>query len=427
VTLTTLVSGQPGVTPMGTVSLVDTANGQQTNLASGVALTNGTATTQVVLPAVEANAITATYSGDSDNGPSTSPAETAFVVPVAHQLAVTQLRFSGPGATGRGIDDWYVNLVNKTAFPLQLAGWNVNVAYSDGGTAGLPMPAGLTLPPGGAYLAAGSDYSLDQVAFPDFAFNGQLSDDIIGAQIVPPNGGAAVDEVGYPNAPPGYQGSAGALPTLTPAVPSPGVQYAFVRHGSQAVPVDTNDNGADFSLVSVGGGTVGGQTAVVGTPSPLSTTSGVEQANATMPSTLFDPAQPASACPNRIYIPGTAGGRGTLVVNRTITNNTGHIITLAGLRITSLTQQGGPPATGHAWLRAVPTTVTTSPCGGPMGQPLTLNGPAGTGTDGGLGTTLSPPVPFMPPGATITVAFQFAVDQGGPFTFGYDVDILLNT
>ena len=427
VTLTAIVSGQTGMTPTGTVSFVDTANGRETDLASGVALTNGTASTQVVLPAVEANAITATYSGDSGNGPSTSPAETAFVVPVAHQLVVTQLRFSGPGATGRGIDDWYVNLVNNTAFPLQLAGWILGVAYSDGGTAGLPMPTGLTLPPGGAYLAAGSDYSLNQVAFPDFALSDQLSADIIGAQIAPPNGGAAVDEVGYPNAPSGYQGSAGALPTLTPAVPSPGVQYAFVRHGSQAVPVDTNNNGADFSLVSVDGGTVGGQTAVVGTPSPLSTTSAVEQANATMPSTLIDPAQSASACPNRIYIPGAAGAPGTLVVNRTITNDTGTIITLGGLRITSLTQQGGPPTTTHAWLRAVPTTVTTSPCGGPMGQPLTLNAPAGTDGDGGLGTTLSPANPFLPPGGSITVAFQFAVDQGGPFTFGYDVDILHNT
>jgi hypothetical protein len=340
---------------------------------------------------------------------------------------VTQLRFSGPGAKGRGIDDWYVNLVNKTAFPLQLAGWNVNVAYADGDTAGMPMPAGLTLPPGGAYLAAGSDYSLDQVAFPDFAFGGQLSADMVGTQIVPPNGGAAVDEVGYTNAPPGYRGSAGALPLLTPMVPSPGVQYAFVRHGSQSVPVDTDNNGADFSLVSVNGGTIGGQTAIVGTPSPLSATSAAQQANASMASTLIDPAQPASACPNRIYIPGTSGGPGTLVVNRTITNNTGTIITLAGLRITSLSEQGGPPATGHAWLRAVPTTVTTSPCGGPMGQPLTLNEPSGANSDGGLGTTLSPANPYLPPGGSISVAFQFAVDQGGPFTFGYDVDILLNT
>ncbi len=322
---------------------------------------------------------------------------TATVNPVAHQLVVTQLRFSGPGATGRGIDDWYVNVVNNTAFPLQLAGWILGVAYSDGGTGGLAMPAGLTLPPGGAYLAAGSDYSLDHVAVPDFVLSDQLSADIIGAQIVPPSGGAAVDEVGDSNAPPGYQGSAGALPTLTPAVPSPGVQYTFVRHGSQAVPVDTDNNGADFSLVSVNGGTVGGQTAILGTPSPLSDRFRRPEANAARPSALFDPAQPASACPNRIYTPGTAGGPGTLVVNRTITNTTGKLITLGGLRITSLSEQGGPPATGHAWLRAVPTTVTTSPCGGTIGQPLSLNGPGGATSDGGLGTTLSPNNPYLPP------------------------------
>jgi hypothetical protein len=178
-------------------------------------------------------------------------------------------------------------------------------------------------------------------------------------------------------------------------------------------------------LVSVNGGTVGGLTAVLGTPSPLSATSGVQQANAAMPSTLFAPAQPASACPNRIYTPGTAGGPGTLVVNRTITNNTGKIVALR-LRITSLSEQGGPPATGHAWLRAVPTTVTNTSCPGGMGQPLVLNAPAGTGGTGGLGTTLSPNNPYLPPGGSISVAFQFAVDQGGPFTFGYDVDVILS-
>ena len=44
---------------------------------------------------------------------------------------------------------------------------------------------------------------------------------------------------------------------------------------------------------------------------------------------------------------------------------------------------------------------------------------------GGLDTTLKIPLPGgLAPGASVSIAFSFAVDQPGAYWFGYDVDAL---
>jgi YVTN family beta-propeller protein len=428
VTLTASITPTSG--PTGTVTFTDTANGIMSTVASNVPLANGTASTSLVLPAVGANSITATYSGDSTYQPETSAPQTVTVNPVAHQLVVTQARFSGPGSSSTP-DDWYVDVMNNSAFTQQLTGWNVNLALGGTSTFSIPL-LGVTLAPGASYLMAGSAYSLDQVATPDFVVGTQFSG-LVGVQVAPP-GAPPVDQVGYSNAPVGYQGWAGGLAPLSG--PSPGVQYAFVRHGSQAAPVDTDNNATDFSLVSTTGGTVGGVQSLLGAPSPLSTTS-PQQVNANASSAMFQANVSASTCPNRIYTPAGTSTPATMVVNRTITNTSAVTLTTMKLRITNITEQNGPPnpSSGHAWLRLISSATTTYPntsC--PMAQSgtaqgTTLDSPSTADSGGGLGSTVTVPLPLqsdgthsLPTGQSVNVALAFDVDQGGTFSFGYDVD-----
>jgi hypothetical protein len=411
VTFTATVPGLSGVPPpTGTVYFDDgTATLGSASLA--VAGGNDQATFTISSLSVGSHQITAIYLGDGNYPGGYSAPVDQQVNAAPHSLVVTQARFSGPGTGGNDPGDSYVDLANTSAAPMSLAGWTLKAATAGGGTpTTIALPAAVTLLPGQSLLVAGGAYSLDTaptlVAAPDLA--NALPSNTLGVQVDPPTG-APVDVVGYRTAPAGYHGAAGGL---APLGDTGAAQYAFVRHGSQAVPVDTDNNAGDFSLVSTTGGTVGGVSSILGSPSPLSTTS-PQQVNAQAPSVLMDPNVAASQSPNRIY---TAGAPGTLVVNRTITNNTGKTITQLRLRITSLTEQDGPPSGAHAWLRVVASTANHGAVA------LSPNAPVGT-NGGGLATTISPTTAVsLAPGASLSVSFQFAVDQGGSFSFGYDID-----
>ncbi len=417
--------------PTGSVTFKDTANGATTVLGSA-GLSAGTATFTGVLPAVGTNSIVASYSGGSGDGASTSAPIRVQVAPTAHLLAVTQARFSGPGQAGTGAaGDWYIDLVDNSAFPLSLAGWHLKVVNASDTVEPIALPT-VTLPAGGAFLVAGSQYSLGTVATPDLTIT-TLNGTILGSQLAPPASAKAspTDQVGDTTAPAGYQGSAGGLGAVSGL---PTVQYAFVRHGTQAAPTDTNNNAGDFSLVTTAqDSTVGGQPALLGSPSPLSATS-PQQINAAAQSRLLQPSVSAGACPNRI---STAGSPATLLVNRTITNTTGRTLTRLWLRITSVTEKNGPPdpSSGHAWLRLVssssavypntscPAAATSQTVGASTASPVSAT------LGGGLGTTLNVPLPLQAngqpallDGQSVNVAILFDVDQGGAFSFGYDVD-----
>ncbi len=426
VTLTAAVTPTSPV-PTGTVSFSDSANGQTSDLGTESLSSSGVATYTGTLPAVGVNAITATYPGDATYTASTStPATDVTVSAPSGLLTVTQVRFSGPA----GESDAYVDLENtSTSMSLPLDGWSIGLSTGPLSHNSIPLPSGVTLAPGGAYLVAGSAYSLTSVAAADVI--SPVLAGVDGVFVSPPSGGGApTDQVGYPDQG-GYFGGAG-LPYLSG---TPSDQYAIIRMGSQTQPTNSGDNSRDFQLVStdtasfplVGGGSA---QSVLGSPSPLSATS-AQQMDSLVPSTLVVPSAGATSCPNRVVTAGSGTNPTTLVLNRTVTNSTGKPITSLLFRITTLTQQYGPPSGSHAWLTAIgsadPTTIT---CGTThySADGLSLNGPTPS-SGGGLGTTLSPSEvsasnPLLP-GASIVVSFEFVVTQGGSFTVGYDTDVTL--
>ena len=197
-------------------------------------------------------------------------------------------------------------------------------------------------------------------------------------------------------------------------------------------PVNTSNNAADFKLVSTSGGLVGGVSSTLGTPSPRGVNSPWQHA-ATLTSTLLDTAAGENVSPNRVYV---AGSPGSLTLRRRITNNGTGYVSTARIRINALSEVNGAPLPGaitqpptHANLRIVnpatsTTSVTISGARVRTVSNLSLDAPAAASPGGGLASTLTVPLPGgeLAPGSSVDVAFTFAVDNGGAYWFGYDVD-----
>jgi hypothetical protein len=416
VTLTSAVG--PG-TPGGTVSFHDVAtsgpDAGHAVLLGTATVAGGTAGLTLALPAFGTNSVTATYSGDGTYGTATSTAVGVDVSALHGSLVVNQFRLSGPGGPG----DQYVELYNPGA-PVPLAGFRV--ATASGGVVTLPSTAP-TLDRYRSYLVTGGAYSLAAVANPDVSATSLGTG---GVRLVAPDTAATVtDAVGATGT--GYF-SGTPLAALTG---SPLDQYAWVRNEVAGRPVDTGSNAADFTLVSTTGDPVGGVSSTLGTPSPRNLAAGVQH-NATLTSALLDNGVSAAAVPNRA---SAAGSPGTLVVRRTVTNNGPGTVTSVRVRLTSLSEVDGPSLPGaspttQAHLRLVAPTVPSSlvPLSGSRVatvQNLTVDAPAGV-RGGGLASTLAVPLPpgGLTSGASVDVSFTFAVDRGGAFWFGYNVEAL---
>jgi hypothetical protein len=416
VTLTATVSASDS----GSVEFDDTLSsgpqsGQTVNLGT-VTVSGGTATVTTALPALGTNTITAVQSSGSSSYAS-APA-TVQVTAYAGEVIISQFRLSGPG----GAADQYAVLYNAGP-AISLAGFTL--AASSGTSVTVPSSAPV-LASGGTYLITGADYSLGDVAASDLPV---ASLGTAGLQLSAPDGLSTVtDAVGSAAAGAGFY-SGTPLPALSG---TPASQYAWVRLGKAGVPVNTASNLADFQLVSTTGAVVGGVQSCLGSPSPQDSGSPAG-ANADFRSALLDPAKPVTYPPNFVYVRGTPG---RLTIRRTVTNTSSATITSAQIRITALSEANGPPEPGvstqppvPAQLRvidpATPTSLVTITGGQAVTvQNLSVDPPADVYGDGGLGTTLTIPLPdgSLAPGASVSIALTFAVDRHGPYWFGYDVD-----
>jgi hypothetical protein len=413
-------------TATGTVTFLDLLStgpqaGQNVILAKA-ALTAGIASVTVDLAAFNTNTITASYGGDSADIPSVSSPTNVQVTGYRGEVLINQFRLSGPD----GAADQYAELFN-VGRAVSLGGFTLS---SSSGTSVTIPECAPVLPTNGTYLIVGGSYSLSSVAPGDLSTPSLGSD---GLKVTAPDAaGTTTDSVGSTAAQSGYY-SGTPLPALSG---TPTDQYAWLRLETGAEPVNTNNNAADFQLVSTTGGAIGGVQSTLGSPSPLESGSSgqVTLSNGLVPSTLLDPTQAATASPNFVY---QAGSPGVLTIRRTLTNDTGCTVSSAEIRITSLSEANGAPEPGvttqptnPAQLRVIDPTTPTSQVTLSSGQVVTVQNlsvdpPASASPGGGLGSTLTVPVDGgLAPGGTINIALTFAVDQGGRYWFGYDLDAL---
>ena len=168
-----------------------------------------------------------------------------LLVPVgtasAADIVISEFRARGPA----GGNDEFVEIRNKSAAPVSIAGWQLQACSSGAGTIGnrATVDAGVTLAAGQAYLfannAAAGGYS--GTAAPDETYGTGFTDFAASNQSgmrLANGSGATIDQVGSPASP--CREGAGIT---TPDSPTTGFDRSFERIGGVQ---DTDDNPADF-------------------------------------------------------------------------------------------------------------------------------------------------------------------------------------
>jgi hypothetical protein len=356
------------------------------------------------------------------------------------QVLISEFRQS---VNGTGSSNEYVELYNNTDAPISVGGFGLaifNAAF--GGDVTLGFPAGVTIPRRGhllvANVAAGG-YSLTAYAAANLTHaNANLMPDNQGFGLIDASRSTLIDSVGFSNI------SANAtLPyiegvALAPTAGNrPNVEHAWVRKISTATsfPIDTDNNFADFQLVSVTGAAFAGLQPLLGAPGPENTAGPVQGFGVN--SSFVDPGCPGdgpltSACslardPAPIDALSTFG---TISIRRRLTNNTGAPLTRLRFRVIDDTTSTLPVPVGTADLRLrTSSTFTGNLSGGGTTsiQGLTLEEATPAQPSGGAnnssaaaGTvTLGSP---LAPGGTIDVNFVFGVQQLGSFRLGFVIE-----
>ncbi len=354
---------------------------------------------------------TVTATNKVGTGPASAPSNAVVPgpPPPPHALIVSELRLAGPVGSS---DDEYAELYNTTGAPLSTSGWSLVYGVNPGTERSIALPA-VMVPAAGHLLVTGSGYSLVSYAASD---TGGLAASADQGVRVMAGDGTVTDAVGMTGSPPDlHAGTPLTVPVQTRA------QSDYVRVYAAGVPVDTNNNAADFRFVAtdvnatIDHGTPG---ATLGAPGPAGLASSVN-ANAFAPSTLLDPKVAASAPPNRSYDPTTK----SLVVRRTITNTSKVAITSLRLRITGMTTYGNTTPS-QAILEL---TSSAQPGGIIDGYPIaptTLDAPPSAPARGGLDSSVTVTLPpgGLAPGASINIGIGFHVVRGGSFSFAYNVE-----
>ena len=414
-TATALPAALPGDVVFTDTITSGPRQGTVTELGRVPADADGTTSLSVTLADLGSHSLTAAYPGATGLQSATSPTRVVQVRASAGSLVIGGLRLIGPA----GAQDQFVQLVNAGTVPVPLAGWEL---VADDGTRTVLTASAGTVLPGGSYLIAARGYSLPT---PADLTTGSLGTG--GLRVVAPDGaGTTTDAVGF-----SLSDSHAGTP-LAPVAGTPVDQFAWVRlHIARGWSL-TQDNARDFALVSTGGGDIGGVPSVRGTPVPSGSADPLVR-TAQLPSATLDPAVAVGAPPNRVVVRPAGGNPGTLVVRRTIRNDTTRTAGALQLRLTALSQLGGLPQPGVATqptrvaqLRVIdPATPTsTVTVDGATVTVTNLSLPPGSpASGGGLNTVLPISVPGgLAPGGTVDVALTFAVDTPGAFWFAYDVE-----
>lgn len=337
-----------------------------------------------------------------------SAQNSSSAAPATIGAKISEFRISGPTDT----TDDFVEVYNNTSSPLDITGWQVLSAGTVVGT----IPAGKTIPGRTHLLLASSNYSLTSVAAADVALSGDVTADAL--TLVNPFG-VTIDAV-----------NSASLPT-----PAAGSNYSYARIRESGVPQDSDNDAADFDLVSTAGTTgpatgSAAETAATGTerlgaPGPQNLSSPIQR-NGSIPLTLADAAAASNTANNQVrnQTPVANGTLGTLSLRRTLTNNTTGTITRLRLRAVGATSGATSPS-GVADVRLLTSPGTTITVNGTVipVSGLTLEEPPTQSQGGGLNSTLVANLSTgIPKGSTFTVEILLGVNKSGIYRIAFDFE-----
>jgi len=392
-------------------------------------------------------------------------------------VIISEFRSSGPGTfggpgvqrTGRavskrsdirpqgsfnpGATDEYVELYNTSDNDILVqssdgtGGWAIvqsGATCADPPTVVAIIPEGTLIRGRGHYLLAGATYTLAN--YPGGAPDQPLAVDIGGSNSIGLFNSATtffgetyIDSVGFLQNEGDQCDLLGEGTKLFPANDSH-VEYAYVRKISKTsgLPQDTNDNSADFNLLSTMNQIIGANDPpVLGVPGPENSRAPLQANDKILPS-LIAPGVGASESPNRVRVMTIepCAEQGSLLIRRTFTNTTSQNITQLRFRVIEIdtfNTQGNSPGGNSATLRMrdaldetlnVPGRGTISVKGATIEQPPFQFAP----TCGGLNTSLSSntitPQSPLAPGASIDIVFRLGVVQQGSYRFFVNIEAL---
>lgn len=369
--------------------------------------------------------------------------------PTAGQIVISEFRTSGPA----GSRDEFIELYNATDSDIVInvnntginAGLTINTSSQGGGCVGYmftALPNGTFIPARGHYLITNSQYSLGALAPSDVnhfsASNIDMADNTsLSLEKYESNPAVKIDRVGFGTNTCGGLFSEGTTLTPIDTVIAPSEQYSFVRKLASGVPQDTNDNAADFMLVSPTA-TVGSTQARLGASGPENLASPIQR-NATIKGSLIDPNCPGggsavTACARVRTGEGanpTTSAYGELRLRRKFVNKTGTSVTRLRFRIADITTRPRPD-TATADLRVVGGTGSFNVLDTNLNivtiYRLTLETPPDQPNGGGFNSTLSANSITLSqplaPNASINVEFILGVQEQGAFRFFINVEAL---
>ena len=353
------------------------------------------------------------------------------------EVLISEFRLSGPG----GSEDDYIELYCNRDSACNISGISLR-GYDpvNGGDFSLTFP-GQTVIPARQYFLVGDsrgyslssygapnvDVALSQPPEPEPAF---YFYDNEGLQLIGADDPVVIDSVGFTGGGNEEQYVEGT--GLQRASSRPADQYAYVRKRTMATigrPQDTDNNAADFVLVSVTGTAHTGISAppVLGAPGPQGLTSPLTYTNSQVTGLLVDQTKALDADPNNVRV--GSGNSGTLSIRRSFTNNTGITLDYLGFRVIDITTFNSPVLVeDQAQLRLITSSDTTAEVpsrGGTISifgttleydNALAPQQPNGGGLNSSVFTNFSEEG-IMQPNATVDVQFLMNVVKSGAYKF----------
>ncbi|HEX7314448.1 MAG TPA: hypothetical protein VF297_11020 [Pyrinomonadaceae bacterium] len=401
----------------------------------------------------------ATGTGTNDSRWSTWWAK--VVAPAAAgDLNISEFRLRGPG----GAADEYVEIYNATNAPFTVTTLDGSAGYAIAASDGVircTIPSGTVIPARGHYLCVNSvGYSL--ASYPAGTGTTATGDATFTTDI-PDNTGVALfntatvanfstttrlDAAGFTSEANTLYREGAGIPDINPTF---NINHAFYRDncgkgGSITVlgacptggfAVDNNNNATDFVFVDTNGTSAGaGQR--LGAPGPENLSSPIQR-NSQIGGGNIDPAVGSSTPPNRVRDftsdPPNNSTFGTLLIRKTVTNNTGSPITRLRFRV--IDQTTFPAPSGYADLRtrtsslqvvSITGTNPACPANTCTVQGTTMEEPPAQPNGGAFNTTLSVDTVTLatpiPNGSSVNVQFLLGIQQTGTFKFFVNIEVL---